>query len=106
MYIKSIYICCYGNQYIELYIVNFAEGLSTILQMHGRVMERGDQVSCQENTKGLHGATSSAAVFKVGLKIITTSQLQLFSFREKPVMRHRVLKLGLSAILIYSRHGD
>lgn len=69
-------------------------------------MERGDQVSCQENTKGLHSVTSSAAVFIVGHTIITTSQLQLLSFRAKPVMRHTVVRLGLSAILTYSRHGD
>lgn len=76
-------------------------------------MERGDQVSCQENTKGLHGLTFflysysySAAVFKVGHTIITTSQLQLISFRVKKVMRNTVVRCGLSAILIYGRHGD
>jgi hypothetical protein len=74
--------------------------------MHGRVMERGDQVSCQENTKGLHGMTSSAAVFKVGHTTITTSQLQLFSFRVKQVLKNTVARLGLSAILTYGRHGD
>jgi hypothetical protein len=69
-------------------------------------MERGDQVSCKENTKGLRGVTSSAAVFKVGHTIITTSQLHQISFRVKQVMRNAVMRLGLSAILTYGRHGD
>lgn len=80
--------------------------MSTILSMHGRLMERGDQVLCQENTKGLCGVTCSAAVFKVGHTMITTPHLHLISFRVKQVITNAVMRLGLPAILTYGRHGD
>jgi hypothetical protein len=68
-------------------------------------MERDDKVSLQENTIGLHGVTSSAAVFKMGHTMIT-SHLHRISLRIKHVMRNTVKRLWLSVMLIYGRHGE
>jgi hypothetical protein len=73
--------------------------------MCGRLLEKGEKVSLQENTKGLHIMIFSAAVFKVG-HIMITSQLHLISFRIKQFMRNTVMKLGLSAVVTNGRHGD